>query len=105
MIRADFYQSSGKYREFTISGHAGYAESGQDVVCAAVSSAVQLTVNLLNVLGCSPEAAAEDNLVRCSTDGSGSSSAVIKTLMNHLKAILLEFPQTIKITIRRCKYV
>lgn len=105
MIKADFYQSDGKYREFTISGHAGYAESGKDVVCAAVSSAVQLTVNVLDALGCSPEASAEDNLIRCITDGSGSSSAVIMTLMSHLKAILMEFPQTIKITIRRCKYV
>ena len=27
---------------FEVSGHAGYAEAGQDIVCAAVSSAVGL---------------------------------------------------------------
>jgi uncharacterized protein YsxB (DUF464 family) len=30
---------------FTVSGHAGYAESGKDIVCAAVSA---LTINTVN---------------------------------------------------------
>ncbi len=28
-----------------VNGHAGYAESGSDIVCAAVSTAVQMTIN------------------------------------------------------------
>ena len=35
-----------------ISGHAGYAEEGSDIVCAAISSALDLTSCLLeDVLG------------------------------------------------------
>ena len=32
---------------FTIKGHAGYAENGQDIICAGVSSAIMLTVNTI----------------------------------------------------------
>lgn len=30
----------------TLSGHAGYAEEGEDIVCAAVSAACDLTMHL-----------------------------------------------------------
>ena len=32
---------------FSLQGHAGCGEAGQDIVCAAVSSAAYLTVNTL----------------------------------------------------------
>ena len=35
----------GAYREVRIDGHAGYAESGQDIICAAVSVLAQNAVN------------------------------------------------------------
>ena len=31
-----------------ILGHAGYADEGEDIVCAAITSAVQLTHIILN---------------------------------------------------------
>ena len=46
MIKVTIYQSSeGKISGFAIQGHAGYAESGSDIVCAAVSALAQNTVN------------------------------------------------------------
>ncbi len=44
MIRAEFFGMNRK-NAFKVNGHAGFANSGEDIVCAAVSSAVQLTVN------------------------------------------------------------
>ncbi len=44
MINAEFFDN-GRKIAFIINGHAGFADSGEDIVCAAVSSAVQLTVN------------------------------------------------------------
>ena len=32
-------------KQITIKGHAGYAASGQDIVCAAVSSIVTTSIN------------------------------------------------------------
>lgn len=36
---------NGKIVRLEVKGHAGYAENGYDIVCAAVSTAVQMTVN------------------------------------------------------------
>ncbi len=38
---------SGEIIGFDIFGHSGYAESGMDIVCAAVSSAAYMVVNTL----------------------------------------------------------
>ena len=37
--------SDGLYRGFTVEGHAGYADAGEDIICAAVSALAQNTVN------------------------------------------------------------
>ena len=100
MIRAEFYDSNGLLNGFSISGHAGYAESGSDVVCASVSSAVQLIVNLLNEFDCEPEINVGENVIECRTTASmNTASAMLEQLKLHFEAILEEFPKTIKITI------
>ena len=33
---------------FTVYGHSGYAEAGSDIVCAAISAAVELTITTVN---------------------------------------------------------
>ena len=45
MITVTIYKKSEQYTGFTVKGHAGYAEEGFDIICAAVSV---LTVNALN---------------------------------------------------------
>jgi hypothetical protein len=42
--------SDGSYRGFTCIGHSGYAEAGEDIVCAAISVLVINTVNSLELL-------------------------------------------------------
>ena len=99
MIRAEFYGSKGLLTGFRFSGHSGYAESGSDVVCASVSSAVQLTVNMLDEFGFSPDVTVEDNLIVCSVSPNKDSSRMLEQLRLHFEAILEEFPNTINITI------
>ena len=45
-----FKDSSDEYRGFSLVGHAGYAESGSDIVCAAVSMISTNTVNSIERL-------------------------------------------------------
>ncbi|MDF2590107.1 MAG: hypothetical protein K0S41_3948 [Anaerocolumna sp.] len=46
MIKISIYQNAeGKITGFKSTGHAGFAESGQDIICAAVSALVINTVN------------------------------------------------------------
>ncbi|MDE6539329.1 MAG: ribosomal-processing cysteine protease Prp [Ruminococcus sp.] len=100
MVHAEFYQSDGLFRGFDISGHAGYAESGSDIVCASVSSAVQFAVNILAEFDCKPEMYVEENLISCRIMASeNTASAVLEVFRNHLVSILAEFPDTIEITI------
>ena len=46
-IKADFVQEHGLFTGFTVSGHDVAGDAGFSVLCAAVSSAVQLTCNTL----------------------------------------------------------
>ena len=36
--------TDGSIRKFTVDGHSGFAESGEDIVCASLSSIVQTAV-------------------------------------------------------------
>ncbi|MCR4999126.1 MAG: ribosomal-processing cysteine protease Prp [Lachnospiraceae bacterium] len=45
MIRVTVLKDQNSYREFSCIGHAGYADSGQDIVCSAVSMLVINTIN------------------------------------------------------------
>jgi len=45
MIRFTVWKSGGQYRGFESSGHAGYADEGSDIVCAAVTALAFNTVN------------------------------------------------------------
>ena len=45
MITIKVRKKNGSYEEFISKGHAGYAEAGQDIVCAAVSALIINTVN------------------------------------------------------------
>jgi len=100
MISADFFKSKGLLTGFSFSGHSGYAEAGRDIVCASVSSAVQLTVNILDELGFKPHVKVGENVIECSVnDATDVASRILNTLKLHFESILEEFPETINITI------
>ena len=49
MTTITFYKSNGVYYGFEEQGHTGYAESGDDVICAALSSMTMLIINAIEV--------------------------------------------------------
>ncbi len=100
MIQAKFYKKNGKFSGFRISGHSGYADVGEDIVCASVSSAVQFAVNLLSDFGCNPDVSSENNIVECKVKRTEfAESKIFKQLELHIESISEEFPDTIKITV------
>ena len=44
-----FYKTDGFYYGFEENGHTGYGESGDDVLCAALSSMTMLLINAIEV--------------------------------------------------------
>ena len=49
MTKIVIRKNNGRYTGFTCSGHAGYAQSGSDIVCAAVSILVINTINAMEI--------------------------------------------------------
>ena len=97
MITAVFYKKGRKFSGFRVSGHAGYADYGQDIVCASVTSAVQLTANLITEsFGIKAEAEAADNAVTLQiAETCEEASRIIDGLKTHLELLSEEFENTI----------
>ena len=65
MIRAKFfYSKDGICVGFEVSGHSGFADSGLDIVCSAVSCAVQMCCNgITEVIGAGADVFADSDTV------------------------------------------
>lgn len=101
MITAEFYTASGMISGFVVSGHSGYSESGSDIICAAVSSAVLMAANTLtDVLGIAADAAVNDDGFLCLRlqDDPAEAQSVLKGLKLHLEGLAREYPKNIKVT-------
>ncbi len=49
MTTVTFYKTGGIYYGFEEQGHTGYAESGDDVLCSALSAMTMLIINSIEV--------------------------------------------------------
>lgn len=112
MIQAVIYQNKQENLVgFEISGHAGYAEKGRDIVCAAVSFLATTTVNSLEEqLLVKPhyEVNETDGHMLCylaleimDSDDREKSQVILKTLEIGLKSIKQEYGQYVKLLQRR----
>ena len=48
MTRCEFFRENERITGFSISGHTGYAEAGQDILCASITAAVTLAEATIN---------------------------------------------------------
>ena len=48
MTRCEFFRDGDRITGFSVSGHSGYAESGSDIVCAAISAVVSMAEATIN---------------------------------------------------------
>lgn len=106
MITASFEMTvDGKsIKAFSVKGHSGYAESGSDIVCASVSSAVMLTVNTAaEFFGIDLDVSVDEGDIRCEVkEPSENSDRLLNSLKAHLSEVSSEFPNNLKVTYRRC---
>ena len=102
MIKAEFRLKKGVPVSFKVSGHSGFAESGEDIVCAAVSSAVQLTVNGITEVVRTPCVLdVEENSVELVLPQSSRPADwhFVSALRLHLKNLSEAYPGTIDLII------
>lgn len=98
MIKAAFYYRNDKPFGFRVTGHSGTAESGKDIVCAAVTSAVMLAANTITEsFGVKAEIAVGENSVSIRGCQDPDGQKVIGALKDHIKTIQSDYPDTIRI--------
>ena len=109
MIEAEFLRYDGALVGFSVSGHAGAGRFGHDIVCAAVSSAVELTANTItDFLFCKADVKATDNRVMFVLKDPGSAMSisgkqVIASFHNHMRVIAESASGKIRITVKEVK--
>lgn len=94
MTEATFYLTGGMISSFGIKGHSGYAESGSDIVCAAISSTVWMTVNALeNILHLNVKYSAKDAdvFLEVSDEDMGSAQAFLESFRQFLCNLSAEY--------------
>ncbi len=101
MTTVRFLLKGGRLYGFTADGHAGYAPSGEDIVCAAVSALTQTALLGLGEVLKVPvewkmdeEAGAFSAFVRESTEGT---EVVLRTLEAGLMNIAGQYPDLVGI--------
>lgn len=100
MIKAEFFKKGDSLTGFKITGHSGFAHEGEDVVCAAVSSAAYMAANTItDVIGDSAEIEVKDGYLSLVSDGHGETQIILKGLKLHLSALAEDYPNYIKIKI------
>jgi len=104
MITATFHCEGKDIVSFQVEGHSGLADRGEDILCAAVTSAVRLTECAINdVLGLEagvkvkPEKALVSLKLPGGLNGTNQSTcqALLTALMVHLSSLQEEHPDNI----------
>jgi uncharacterized protein YsxB (DUF464 family) len=95
--------SAAKLRSISSEGHAGFADEGEDIVCAAVSTLMQaLLVGLEDVLGLKDVKLARDAKRPRMTvewaDGGVSAQQIASTVLLSLKGVARSYPAFVSIT-------
>ncbi len=101
MIYAQFFKSKGYFTSFSIEGHAGYAECGEDIVCSAVASAVMTVLNgITEFTDAKAEVTVADNeIVLNLANRNQSAQSFLDALKLQLEYIEEQYGGTINITV------
>lgn len=100
MVTARFEKEENQYCAFEISGHAGYADKGSDIVCAAVTSSVQLAVNtMMDIVGQKADIKVEENHIvfRLDSQQDRCSDYLMRGLYQHLAGLSEEYPENVEV--------
>lgn len=108
MTTVEFHtEPGGRITGFDSQGHSGYAEAGEDIVCAAITSAIRLAECAVNdVLGLgAPVHTDEKNAVlslrlpggELSSEAETVSQTILAALMVYLAELHEEYPDYIDV--------
>ena len=104
MTRCEFFTENDRINGFSVSGHSGYAESGSDIVCAAVSAAVAMAEATINdVCGANAKVRVKDEQTRITLtlpavcDEEDTIQAVLAGMLVYLCSLRDDYPDYIEV--------
>ena len=104
MTRCEFFTNEDRITGFSVSGHSGYAEAGNDIVCAAISAVVTMAEATINdVCGAKAKVRVKDEQARitlmlpASCDEEDAVQAVLAGMMLTLISLRDDYPDYIEV--------
>ena len=104
MTRCEFFTEDDRITGFSVSGHSGYAEAGQDIVCAAISAVVAMVEATVNdVCGAKAKVRVKEDDARitltlpASCDEEESVQAVLAGMLITLCSLRDDYPDYIEV--------
>ena len=104
MTKCEFFTEGDRITGFTVSGHSGYAKSGSDIVCAAISAVVTMAEATINdVCGAKAKVRVKEEGARVtltlpvSCDEEESVQAVLAGMMLTLMSLRDDYPDYIEV--------
>ena len=105
MTVVTFHSGGSRLTGFEIQGHSGYAPQGEDIVCAALTSAVRLTECAVNdVLGLEAPVKVRDNAYislrlpgTLDPENESVCQTLLAALMVHCVQLAEEYPENISV--------
>ena len=104
MTKCEFFTENDRITGFSVSGHSGYAESGSDIVCAAISAVVTMAEATINeVCGAKAKVRVKEEDARvtltlpASCDEEESVQAVLAGMMLTLCSLRDDYPDYIEV--------
>lgn len=104
MIEVEFYSGVNGLCGFQAAGHSMSADSGEDIICAFVSSACLMTANTITeIIGLDADAQSEDGFLKLMIlENAAPAGDILKGLRLHLTELAKDYPENIKVIYRRC---
>ncbi|NMP37745.1 MAG: ribosomal-processing cysteine protease Prp [Clostridiales bacterium] len=106
MIEVTFYSlDSGALSGFSSLGHANAGDAGNDIVCAAVSSAVYMAANTVtDVLGIDAQVRCDEAYLslRINADDTEKAQGILGGLLLHIEQLQQQYPKNVSVQKRRC---
>ena len=106
MTTVTFHTEGNRIIGFDSQGHSGYAEAGEDIVCAAITSAIRLvdaTINDVMGLAASVKVREEEALISLRLPGGlaptaeSTCQALLTGLMAYFAQLHDEYPENIEV--------
>ena len=104
MTRCEFFTEDDRITGFSVSGHSGYAESGSDIVCAAISAVVAMAEATINdICGAKAKVRVKGDDARitltlpASCDEEETVQAVLAGMMLYLCSLRDDYPDYIEV--------